>query len=192
MRISRAVTFTVILVVMTSRASAYEIYQWTDDEGVVHFSQWQPESGTADVNTLTLANTNPPDYDPVEDDNSILNQAERSNSVWSRLDEKRKARIEERQKAAERAAQYRAQYYQPRYHYPTYPYYWQKPWYPRPEPYPPHRPIPHQPIHGGGNRQPANGAAARRNRGPNRVVTPMPPPRQPVATPFASPSMTKH
>ena len=157
----------------------------------MHFSQWEPGPNTPDVSKLTLASTNPPDYDPDDDTYSIRNQAERTNSVWSRLEEKRNARREEREKAAERAAQYQPQYYQPRYYfYPAYPYYWRKPRHPVQKPHPPRFPIPHGPVHGGGNRQPANGAAARRNRGPNRVVTPLPPPRQhrpPTAVPFASP-----
>lgn len=180
-----AIVAAVFGVVSAECTVAYEIYQWTDDEGVVHFSQWQPDSDAEDVNKLTLAVTNPPDYDPAEDEYSIRNQAERTNSVWTRLEEKKEARREERLQALERETQYQPYYprYYPPYAYPAYPRYWR----PHPKPYPPHRPLPHRPVQRD-NRQPANGFAARRNNGPNRVVTPLPPPRQPpMAVPFEPP-----
>jgi len=42
---------------------ADEVFRWTDDEGVVHFSQWAPKH-TSGVTTLNTASSNAADYDP--------------------------------------------------------------------------------------------------------------------------------
>ncbi len=80
-------------------AGAFEIYTWVDDEGVVHYSESAPEKPTATpVETLHIASTNSPDYDPDDYHWSILNQAERIGEQWSAI----------REQTAEREAQARA------------------------------------------------------------------------------------
>ncbi len=80
-------------------AAAYEIYKWVDEDGVVHYSQWAPEDSDAEVAKLEFERTNPPGYDPAEDDYSIENQAERIGEQWRAIAEEKEAREE-----AERAA----------------------------------------------------------------------------------------
>ena len=81
-----------------SSSLAGEVFTWTDDEGVVHFSQWAPKH-TAVVTTLNTSSRNPADYDPGADPYSIQNQAARVNQTWSKIEERnaelRKRREEE-------------------------------------------------------------------------------------------------
>ena len=80
-----------------------EIYHWVDEDGVVHFSEWAPNPGVQEVATLTVPDTNPPGYDPNQDQSSIQKQAARTNDRWSELqarrDERKKRRIEEAERA---------------------------------------------------------------------------------------------
>lgn len=69
---------------------AAEVYRWVDEHGVVHFSDAAPEQ--ADVETLVVRETTPPDYDPLADPYSILNQAERLRETRLRLEEVRESR----------------------------------------------------------------------------------------------------
>ncbi len=71
----------VLLSAGTASANASEIYQWTDEDGVVHFSDTRPGDGAV-VTTLRVQATNPPDYDPVDDPYSIRNQATRTNTTF--------------------------------------------------------------------------------------------------------------
>jgi len=82
-------------------ANASEIYQWTDEDGVVHFSDTTPENGAV-VITLRVQGENPPDYDPLEDPYSIRNQAERTNVTWTELEKALEERQEKRREEAER------------------------------------------------------------------------------------------
>lgn len=84
-------------------ATAYEVYRWVDEDGVPHFSQWKPEH-SAGVTTLRITATNPPEYDPSEDPYSIRKQAQRTNTVWTNMEQRRAARNARQLEAAERAA----------------------------------------------------------------------------------------
>lgn len=84
-------------------ATAYEVYRWVDEDGVPHFSQWKPEH-SAGVTTLRITATNPPEYDPSEDPYSIHKQAQRTNTVWRNMEQRRAARNARQLEAAERAA----------------------------------------------------------------------------------------
>lgn len=101
--LSRAGVVTALVLAATflpDSAAAFEIYTWVDDQGVVHYSEWRPEEPAATpVETLHIASTNPPAYDPDDDYYSILNQAERIDDQWSALQEE-KAEAEARARAA--------------------------------------------------------------------------------------------
>jgi hypothetical protein len=122
-------------------ATADEVFRWVDAEGVVHFSQWEPE-GVENVSTLLINSSNPSGYDPEDDPYSIGQQAARTSETWKQLearrDERRKKRLEAEDRAREQEREEQRHYdYQP-YPYP-YSYYYRPPYY-RPvlPPQPPH------------------------------------------------------
>lgn len=78
-----------------------EIFHWVDEDGVRHFSQWAPENSSSEVSTLVVRNSNPPGYDPNDDQNSILVQAERMNIRWTELKERQAERRQQRLELAE-------------------------------------------------------------------------------------------
>ncbi len=94
-------TVAVLVLLSAGTANSSEIYQWTNEDGVVHFSDTTPENGAV-VTTLRIQATNPPDYDPIDDPYSIRNQAERTNSTWTELERAREERQEKRREEAER------------------------------------------------------------------------------------------
>lgn len=119
---------------------AGEVFTWTDDEGVVHFSQWAPQHA-ANVKTLNTVSRNPVDYDPGADPYSIQNQAARVNETWSKVEERNAELRKRREEEEERVARMRP----PAYEYPYYPYYQHS--YYRPPIGPPMRPIVRPPIY---------------------------------------------
>ena len=126
--------------VLGNPALGGEIFHWVDEDGVLNFSDWAPADNNVEVAKLVVSNSNPPDYDPGEDQNSILEQAERMNERWSdlkeRQDERRKQRLEQEELEQRR---YSVEY--------DYPYYNDSYFYYRPGYRPIHRP-------GFGNRPP--------------------------------------
>lgn len=84
--------------VLVTPSLATEVYRWVDEDGVIHFSDTEPDRG--DVEILELAERNPPDYDPASDPYSILNQAERTAEMLARA-EKKSGEREERGRRAE-------------------------------------------------------------------------------------------
>jgi len=95
-----------ISLIIGNPAFGSEIFHWVDEDGVRHFSQWAPENSSAEVSKLVVRNFNPPGYDPNEDQNSILVQAERMNIRWADLKERQ---AERRQQRFELAEQQRSQ-----------------------------------------------------------------------------------
>ncbi len=106
----------VLLSAWTTGANASDIYQWTDEDGVVHFSDTTPENG-AIVITLRVQGKNPSDYDPLEDPYSIRNQATRTNATWTELEKAREEREEKRREEAERNLRYAPAPYDPYLYY---------------------------------------------------------------------------
>ena len=127
---STAVTIALLLASATVGAS--EIYRWTDEDGVVHFSDTAP-GDTVESVTLYVRDTNPPDYDPDADPYSVRNQAERTSAYWAEFEKARDER-----EAARREQQERAQRYEPRYDH--YRYYYGPAYLPHPVHFRPHRP----------------------------------------------------
>ncbi len=106
----------VLLSACAASANASEIYQWMDEDGVVHFSDTRPEDGAV-VTRLRFQEMNPSDYDPFEDPYSIRNQAERTNATWTELEKAREARQEKRREEAERNLRYAPAPYDPYLYY---------------------------------------------------------------------------
>lgn len=169
-------TFLVAMMLMSGAgddAVASEIFQWIDDDGVMHFSQWQPEDATVEVTTLQLIARNTPDYDPQDDPYSIRNQAERINSIWAELEKKRDERRERRLEAVERAARMAPVYREPaRYYVPAYPFRPVRPWLPYPGHFKPGR----KPQHGPGRSRPRHrpGVSPHPARSPRPAANPGP------------------
>jgi hypothetical protein len=118
---------------------AIEVYQWVDEDGVVHFSQSVPPGNVSGVETRTLEDTTPHDYDPDDDLYGVKAQAERMAQLREAMDARREAGRERQQEAARQPV---VQYPQPvQYGYPWLgrPPYFGKP---RPPPLRPGPPIP--------------------------------------------------
>jgi hypothetical protein len=121
-RFQKYIFATAFLLCGTNPAIADEIFHWVDEDGIMHFSDWAPADNTVEVSKLIVSNSNPPGYDPNQDQNSILEQAERMNERWSELqerqDERRKQRLElEDQQRRRYAAEYDYPYYNDSYFY---------------------------------------------------------------------------
>ncbi|MDX1405279.1 MAG: DUF4124 domain-containing protein [Woeseiaceae bacterium] len=126
---SRVICIGLSLTLSASPTFASEIFHWVDEDGIVNFSDWAPKNANVEVSKLQVRNSNPPGYDPHEDENSVLEQAERINDRWSDLQEQRDERRKQQQQAADR-------YQVPRYPEYDYPYYYRSGYY-----FPPiHRP----------------------------------------------------
>lgn len=117
-----------------SPAGGSEIFHWVDENGVVTFSDWAPENTNLEVTKVAVANSNPPDYDPDEDPNSILLQAERTNERWQELNEQKDERREER------IERQQADRYEAPFDY-DYPYFVNSPYFLRPIRPPGFRPV---------------------------------------------------
>ena len=118
---------------------AEQIYHWVDANGVQHFSQTAPDSGSKDVRTLDVDGSQPASYDPEEDRYNVAAQTAATQAVRDRLAENRKEQQERRPVNPEPQVIY---YPEPNYSYGNgilYP-----PDYPRPRP--PNRP-PGKPDH---------------------------------------------
>ena len=116
MRIPILTVAVLLLSACAASANASEIYQWTDEDGVLHFSDTVPGDGAV-VITLRVQASNPRGYDPVEDPYSIRNQAERTNAIWTELEEAREEREEKRREEAERYLRYAPAPYDPYLYY---------------------------------------------------------------------------
>lgn len=76
------ILLTILLAAWSTASNASKIYNWVDEDGVVHYSDTRPED-EASVTTVHLRDLNPEGYDPVTDPYSILNQAKRMNESWT-------------------------------------------------------------------------------------------------------------
>lgn len=158
------------LALCTARAAAVEVFKWVDEDGVVHFTDERPVATTAEITHFVITPSNPLDYDPVEDEYSVKNQAARTNDYFKKIAERREERAKKRAEAAEKAAQNRPRFV--RYYDATVrsyyrPYYWPvrpvHPIYPvKPGHYP--RPVPFGPMPAHRPSRPAHPAAPARPR----------------------------
>lgn len=122
-------------------SSGGEVYRWVDENGIVNFSDTAPAAvdRNGNVDTLTLEDTTPRDYDPEADIYNVAAQAERMQALREQMEQEREERRERQRNAPPQpAVQYQqgVQYGYP-YGYPAYP---RPPL--RPSPRPPGRPVP--------------------------------------------------
>jgi hypothetical protein len=141
MTLLRKIIFMTLGGFILNGAAAQEVYRWVDENGVVNFSDKAPvvATGNSDVNTLTLQDAAPTDYDPEEDIYNVAAQAERMQALRDEMAKDREARREQQNKALqqpavpyERGASYGYPYSFPAYGRPPY----------RPPAKPPSRPVP--------------------------------------------------
>ena len=118
------------LLLVGGAGTASEIYKWTDEDGVVHFSDTAPPGDTESVR-LYVEDSNPPGYDPLEDPYSIRNQAERTNENWAEFEKAKAERAAERREKEARDREYR-RYQAEAYDYYYRPGYWTYPGVVRP------------------------------------------------------------
>ncbi|HLT90278.1 MAG TPA: DUF4124 domain-containing protein [Woeseiaceae bacterium] len=84
------------LLAASAPATAYEIYKWTDEDGVVHYGDERPQSAPSPVETLHVPETNSPDYDPAEARRAAIAEAGR---IREALAARREARAAEEAQA---------------------------------------------------------------------------------------------
>jgi len=71
--------------------AATEVYQWTDANGVVHFSQWAPTAPEKDVSKLDVDGSQPAGYNPEEDLYNVDANQKSMESLRSDMDARREA-----------------------------------------------------------------------------------------------------
>lgn len=114
-----------------------EIFHWVDEDGVVTFSDWAPANAELEVSKVVVSESNPPGYDPEQDPNSILVQADRTSERWEGLRELKEERREQRQEI-EGGTRYEAPVDYNDSYYSDYPYYYRPvrpPAFVRPKPF---------------------------------------------------------
>ena len=123
-------------------ANAVEVYQWTDENGVVHFSQWAPTKPEKNVSTLEVDGSPPPGYDPEADVYNVEANQKYMESLWS---DREKRQEESRKQQAVAGPQIIQQTITPEYGaWPAYPGYGLRPPL---RPNRPEKPVrPEQPI----------------------------------------------
>ena len=126
------ITLALVAVIASTKAAAMEIYHWVDENGVSHFSQYQPGDDTQNVSAKKLKDTTP---DQVED---VYNLEEHEKRMTAWREEREKERKETRERKKQAAQQ------QPIKHSEPYRDYSSSFWYPPIYNRPPHRP-PHKP-----------------------------------------------
>lgn len=133
MKTSRILWFSLALAALACQGlHATEIYRWTDENGVVHFSQTPPPS-ESEVSKLALRDTRPADYDPEADIYGVAEQQERMKALREEREKKRQERLaRQSQPSPQPVIQYRERDY---FNYPIY-------GYPGNYPRPPYRPNP--------------------------------------------------
>jgi hypothetical protein len=125
------------------QAKAAEVYKWTDENGVVHFSQWAPTEPEKDVSTLEVDGSQPPGYDPEADLYNVKGNQEYMESLWS----DREKRMEENRDRQASQPQIIQQTITPEYGaWPVYPYYGLRPPLRPDRPVKPERPV-EEPVH---------------------------------------------
>lgn len=123
-------------------APALEVYQWRDENGVIHFSQWAPDEAVENVETIRVEDGGEKDYgigvSEQDDPDGYQAHREEMEALWAGIEARREA---ERERQA-RAPTTEIVYY-PYESYDDYPYLF--PGFglpPLPPDRPPHRPRP--------------------------------------------------
>ncbi len=147
----KATIFSGLLLAMASMSTAaMEVYRWTDEDGVVHFSQVAPGSSAEGVRTLDVMGEDEMDSHPgaENDDDPFGYKAHREemDALWADIEKRREAARQSQ--AAEPVTQIvyvREEAAYP-YIYPGYGYRPpHRPGRPPHRPRPPQRPMPEEP-----------------------------------------------
>ena len=118
-------TICLISLIIGDVAFGGEIFHWVDEDGVLNFSDWAPENSNVEVAKLVVSNSNPPGYDPNEDQSSILEQAVRINDRWVELKERQEERRKQRLELEEQQRRLQPVVYE--YPYYNNPYFYYRP-----------------------------------------------------------------
>jgi hypothetical protein len=104
MNTSRILLISLALAALASQPlCATEVYRWTDENGVVHFSQTPPPPSESEVSKLALDNTQPADYDPEADIYGVAEQQERMKAWREEREKKRQERLARQPQPARQA-----------------------------------------------------------------------------------------
>jgi hypothetical protein len=120
----RLLAAAILSALVSNPALAGDIYRWVDEKGVVHYSDTRPHEGVP-VEVVEIEASQSPDYDPVADPYSILNQASRLHENWLDFEAARQSRAQERLGAMTVTPRTSPRGYPPHgyYGYSIYPYY---------------------------------------------------------------------
>jgi hypothetical protein len=103
-------------------ASAFEVYQWTDQNGVVHFSQWAPADNVKNVERLDVPGGGEQDngigISEADDPEGYQAHRDQMDALWDDIDKRREA-AKEKQSSVQTQVVYQNQ--DPNYVYPYYP-----------------------------------------------------------------------
>jgi hypothetical protein len=131
---TKVITAVFLLVIVSTKLAASDIYHWVDENGVQHFSQYRPAGNIPDVSELQLEDSVVPANDQVEDVYNI-EAHEKHMAEWR---EEREQKREDARERNRQVAQQPIKYTQPERDYSRS--YWFPPIYNRPPHRPPHRP----------------------------------------------------
>ena len=101
----RSISLPILLGVLASApAHAMDVYRWVDENGTVHFSQWEPAAAGTPVETVrvdegTTAGIGGDVY-------PIAEQAEAMAALWAEIEQQRANRQKQRQEPAPAAIPY--------------------------------------------------------------------------------------
>lgn len=74
--------------------AAVEVFQWTDEDGVVHFSQWAPGDHVGDVETVSVdgdGGDNGLGISEEDDPEGYQAHREEMDALWSAIEDRREA-----------------------------------------------------------------------------------------------------
>ncbi|MDX1556555.1 MAG: DUF4124 domain-containing protein, partial [Xanthomonadales bacterium] len=84
-----------LLAVTSLCAQAVEVYQWTDENGVVHFSQWAPGDTVEEFETVRVSDGSAPDngigISEADDPEGYQAHREEMDALWADIEAKREA-----------------------------------------------------------------------------------------------------
>ncbi len=132
-RLIKTIGFFMLGIVLSTIATASEIYYWVNENGVSNFSQYRPASNTPDVSTLELETSKPPGNGQYED---VYNVEAHEKRMIAWRAERQKEREDSRERKRQASQQVQIQYIQPQN-----PYWYPRPYYNYRPPYKPHPPI---------------------------------------------------
>lgn len=93
-----------LLAWLASPVDALEVYQWTDEDGVLHFSQWAPEEDHEGVTTVNVDDgedtANGLGISEEDDPEGYQAHREQMDALWADLEARREADRERQQQVS--------------------------------------------------------------------------------------------